>query len=91
MKKLLITIALLATLLTGCLAQYTAFMNNPNAVKVGMTKTEVIQVWNKPQKINRTTTSYGQGEQWVYSFRWDHIYETAYVYFQNGKVSAIQN
>jgi uncharacterized lipoprotein YajG len=91
MKKLIITIALSLILFTGCLSQYTMFMKEPDAVKIGMTYSEVVDVWNRPQRINRTTTSYGTREQWVYSFRWDHIYETAYVYFENGKVTAIQN
>lgn len=53
--------------------------------QIGMTQEEVINKtgWGKPDDINRTTTKYGVEEQWVYN-----IY--GYVYFEDGKVTAIQ-
>lgn len=52
---------------------------------VGMTKEEAINsIWGYPNKINKTTTSYGAHEQWVYS-------KDRYLYFDNGKLTAIQD
>ncbi|KJL04341.1 hypothetical protein [Priestia aryabhattai] len=53
--------------------------------QIGMTQEEVINKtgWGKPDDINRTTTKYGVEEQWIYN-----IY--GYVYFEDGKVTAIQ-
>lgn len=53
--------------------------------QIGMTQEEVINEtgWGKPDDINRSTTKYGVEEQWVYN-----IY--GYVYFEDGKVTAIQ-
>lgn len=51
---------------------------------IGMTKTEVENsTWGKPSKINKTTTAYGIHEQWVYS-------NGKYLYFDNGKLTSIQ-
>lgn len=52
---------------------------------VGMTADEVRKsTWGNPKDINRTTTSYGVDEQWVY-------YGNRYVYLKNGIVTAIQD
>jgi hypothetical protein len=40
--------------------------------------------WGEPQDINRTTTAHGVREQWVYGPK-------TYLYFTNGKLTAIQN
>lgn len=54
-------------------------------VSVGMTAEEVLQSsWGKPSTINRTTTSFGVREQWVYG-------GNNYLYFKNGKLETIQN
>lgn len=54
-------------------------------VSLGMTPDEVLQsAWGKPERVNRTTTAHGVSEQWVYGGR-------NYLYFDNGKLSAIQN
>jgi hypothetical protein len=51
---------------------------------IGMTTDEVKNsTWGSPEKINKTTMSNGTSEQWVYSI-------DKYIYFENGKVSAIQ-
>lgn len=52
-------------------------------VQNGMTEEMVVESWGRPNDINTTTGSWGVHEQWVY--------DSAYVYFENGKVSAIQN
>ncbi len=52
---------------------------------IGMTKTEVENsTWGKPNKINRTTTSYGKHEQWCYN-------NYKYIYFEDGIVTSIQD
>lgn len=51
--------------------------------KVGMTESEVYaSTWGSPKKRNKTTTTYGTREQWVYN--------DGYIYFENGIVVAIQ-
>lgn len=58
-----------------------SFIEEP---RIGMTKSEAEKsTWGKPKKINKTTTAYGTHEQWVYSgYR--------YLYFDNGKLTSIQ-
>lgn len=59
----------------------TTYIKNPT---IGMTKSEVENsTWGKPKKINKTTTSYGIHEQWVY-------YGNKYLYFDNGILTSIQ-
>lgn len=54
-------------------------------VYIGMTKQQVLDsMWGEPIKINTTTTKYGVSEQWVYP-------NNNYLYFENGKLTAIQN
>ncbi len=52
-------------------------------VAIGFTKQMCIDSWGKPKTIHTTTTRYGVNEQWVYN--------GGYLYFENGKLSAIQN
>lgn len=40
--------------------------------------------WGEPESINKTTGSYGTHEQWVYG-------SYNYLYFENDKLTAIQN
>lgn len=54
-------------------------------VPIGMTASQVrASNWGKPQKINRSSGSYGIHEQWVYG-------GNNYLYLQNGVVTSIQN
>lgn len=53
-------------------------------VKIGWTKSMCIASWGKPYDINRTTTTYGSSEQYVYSLK-------KYLYFENGILTAIQD
>ena len=52
-------------------------------VIIGMTTEQCREAWGHPRRINRTTTAYGVSEQWVYGYR--------YLYFENGKLTAIQD
>lgn len=53
-------------------------------VVIGMTMQDAIDSsWGKPEKINRTITTRGTREQWVY--------DGSYLYFQDGVLTAIQN
>ncbi|GGE82108.1 hypothetical protein [Massilia psychrophila] len=54
-------------------------------VSIGMTPGQVrASNWGKPDKINRSTGSYGVHEQWVYG-------SNSYIYLENGFVRSIQN
>lgn len=54
-------------------------------VSIGMTKEQVLaSSWGKPEKINTTTNRYGSHEQWVYG-------SGGYLYFDNDKLTSIQN
>lgn len=58
--------------------------NNKSEPKIGMTKDEVLNSkWGDPEDINKITTKYGTSEQWVYP-------DYKYIYFEDGKVTAIQ-
>jgi hypothetical protein len=53
-------------------------------VKIGMTERECELSWGKPENINTTVSDSGRQQQWVYS-------TTSYLYFDNGKLTSIQN
>ena len=55
-------------------------------VKVGMTEEMVIESIGGTSNRNVTETTYGTSEQWVYGEFPDNMY----IYFENGKVTAIQ-
>lgn len=65
-------------------AERDALAKKPNA-RIGMTAKQVREKtnWGKPVDINRTITKYGTNEQWVYE-------GNQYLYFENGKLTAIQ-
>lgn len=57
---------------------------------IGMTAAQVRELprpWGEPEDVNTTTTVRGTREQWVYSAG---KYERAYLYLENGIVTAIQ-
>lgn len=56
----------------------------PNAA-IGMSKSQVRNKtnWGEPKYINTTTNRYGTHEQWVYD-------DYQYLYFDNGKLTTIQ-
>ncbi|MFK8302692.1 hypothetical protein ACI75Y_07245 [Capnocytophaga stomatis] len=53
-------------------------------VRIGWSKQMCMDSWGKPKSINKTTTQYSVTEQWVYG-------SGNYLYFDNGKLTAIQN
>ena len=54
--------------------------------RIGMTAEQVLKEtsWGKPRSINRTTTTHGTREQWVYGY-------PNYLYFTNGILTSISN
>lgn len=52
-------------------------------VLLGWTKQMCIEALGKPERINKTTSIYGNSEQWVYS--------GGYLYFENGLLTTVQN
>ena len=55
-------------------------------VHIGMTREQAIAGWGRPRDINRTTASYGVHEQWVYG-----EYGSGYLYFEDGRLTTVQN
>jgi hypothetical protein len=53
-------------------------------VRIGMTKTMCRDAWGEPSEINTTNGAGGVHEQWVYG-------DNTYLYFENGKLTTIQN
>lgn len=53
-------------------------------VRVGMTKEQARIGWGNPDDINKTITTYGTSEQWVYGY-------SSYLYFDDGILTSIQN
>ncbi|WP_406588948.1 hypothetical protein [Bacillus atrophaeus] len=55
-------------------------------IQIGMSESDVLLLsdWGKPKDINKTTTSTGTNEQWVYG-------GNKYLYFENGELTAIQD
>jgi hypothetical protein len=54
-----------------------------NKIAIGMTKEMVIDSWGDPENINRDVGSWGIHEQWIYN--------STYLYFENGKLTAFQD
>lgn len=53
-------------------------------VRIGFTKAMCKAAWGEPEDINKTSGSWGVHEQWVYR-------DGSYLYFENGKLTSIQN
>ena len=53
-------------------------------VRIGFSKAMCKEAWGEPDDINTTTGSWGVHEQWVYR-------DGSYLYFENGKLTSIQN
>ena len=56
---------------------------NSGEVRIGMSEKDLLISCGSPNEINRTVTSNGSSEQWVYS--------NIYVYVENGKVTSFQD
>lgn len=57
-------------------------------VFIGMGKDQVILSWGQPDDVNKTITGKNTYEQWVYN---KGNYKYSYLYFENGKLTTIQN
>ncbi|MFN3881915.1 MAG: DUF4124 domain-containing protein [Nitrincola lacisaponensis] len=57
-------------------------------IAVGMNKEQVRRSWGNPCRINRTTSTSGSREQWVYC---GANYRNDYVHFQGGEVTSISH
>ena len=56
------------------------------SIVIGLTKEQVGMSWGKPTDINKTVSTWGVREQWVYrKFR-----KTYYLYFENGVLKSWQ-
>ncbi len=64
--------------------KYYGKLINENRVVIGMSAKMCRAAWGEPDHINRTVTKYSTSEQWVYD-------SGNYLYFENGKLTAIQN
>jgi hypothetical protein len=53
-------------------------------VRIGMTAEQARVSWGNPDDINRTISTYGNREQWVYG-------HSSYLYFDDGVLTSIQN
>lgn len=68
-------------------AKYGKFYGNlilSGRVEIGMTESMCIEAWGRPKSIHRDEGSWGENEQWVYSY-------DQYLYFENGHLTSIQN
>jgi hypothetical protein len=54
------------------------------SIYIGMSKKVVSLIKGEPERINTTTGSFGIHEQWVYE-------NNQYYYFENGKLTTVQN
>jgi hypothetical protein len=65
--------------------EFKAGLAKKPGVRIGMTENQVVNKtsWGYPVSVRRTVTRYGEHQQWVY--------EGAYLYFENGKLTAIQD
>lgn len=59
-------------------------------VQVGMSACGAVASWGKPSTVNTTSTRYGARHQWVYR-RGYYGTSTSYLYFEKGRLTAIQN
>jgi hypothetical protein len=63
-------------------SRFIALMEKEKIV-IGMNKQEVKFSWGEPRDINRTVTTYGVHEQWVY--------DSSYLYFEGDKLTSWQD
>lgn len=55
-------------------------------IQLGMTKEMVRQAWGEPDRINRTVSTTGVREQWVYEGK-----KNVYLYFDDGVLTSFQD
>jgi len=56
-------------------------------VRIGMTAAQARLSWGEPDSVNRSSGSWGTHEQWVYGTD----IQRQYLYFENGRLTSIQN
>lgn len=78
-------LTLLALSLTGCA---TPLPQKPAVIGMTPDKVKTETNWGSPSSVNRTITARGESEQWVYR---GAMGKSQYLYFVNGKLTAIQN
>ena len=66
-------------------------IRNVAKVRPGMTAAEVLTVVCRPDHINSTVTLNGKREQWVYPDVFDTGRGAQYLYFEDGRVTAVQS
>jgi hypothetical protein len=66
-------------------------IKNVAKVRPGMTAAEVLTVVCRPDHINSTVTLNGKREQWVYPDVFDTRRGNQYLYFEDGRVVAVQS
>ena len=76
--------ALLALSLTGCA---TPLPQKPAVIGMTPDQVKTETNWGNPWAVHRTITARGVHEQWVYR----NAVGSQYLYFTNGKLTAIQN
>ena len=62
-------------------------------LRVGDNLCHALAAWGRPESVNRTATTYGESQQWVYP-EYAGTYWTGrsrYLYLEKGRVTAIQN
>lgn len=79
-------------LLAGCASMWPPghYLSNTCKPQLGMTGDQVREMCGKPGNVYRTTTSSGVSEQWRYGRPFDAL-PVHYFYFDNGKLTAIQD
>lgn len=61
-------------------------------VAIGMTENEAAAAWGFPDDINSTVTAAGKRDQWVYGGARNGTWiDMRFIYFEAGRVTAIQN
>lgn len=83
----LVVICLISILLSNC---GTELKCNPEQLKVGMNKQEIIKLCGKPDHINYSGPYGGNiNEQWVYSYGFPRI-GGSYLYIEGGRFTSMQ-
>lgn len=68
----------------------TAIFNHQ--IIIGMPEKLVIESWGDPDYVHTYSSRYSSSEQWVYESEFDDVvYYTAYLYFEDGVLTAIQD
>lgn len=88
MKKLIYLTVLVLTMFTT-IPSYSEYYGHSvsgilmdvDNLKIGMTRNELLTLEGHPYEINRTVSSSGVWEQWIYTYKYTE--DIVYVYFKN--------